>query len=134
MKKPIFAALLAAAFALGGCATFQQKLEHFNDQVNKYAPVVGKDLLMIGNILVQAECSPALSPTSQTAVNILNVVAPNSASASKVASFLGTNQQVASQLCPLVEAIKTAVGKVPQGQPSQIIAAPVAAPSAPATK
>jgi hypothetical protein len=121
MKPKHIAVLAAAALALAGCASFQAKLESFNAKVTKYAPLVGKDLLMIANILVQAECSPALSPASQTAVNVLKVVAPDSPSASKVAGVLNTNVQVAQQLCPLVSAIEAQVGRVPKGAPSQVI-------------
>jgi hypothetical protein len=109
--------------SLGGCAGFNTWLTNFNNQVQQYAPIVGKDLIMVANILVQVECSPALSTGNQVASNILNVVAPNTKAAAQVANVLQINSQVAAQLCPFVSAIRAQVGKVPQGTPSQVVTA-----------
>lgn len=124
MRKLILVGALAAL--LGGCsfATFSSKLDVVAHNVETYAPLVGKDLLNIGGILIAAECSPALTPVTDTATKILNIVAPNNSAANAVQSFLATNQAVASELCPLVTAIKASVGQVPSGTPSQTISVP----------
>jgi hypothetical protein len=135
------AASLALAGPLAGCALnpdgsidwggsvtqASSRINAANIAVAKYAPIVGKDLLMVGNILVQAECSPAMGLASQTASNILKITAPSSSSAAQVQDILATNQAVAAQLCPLVSAIQAAVGAVPKGAPSQTIPAPATA-------
>ena len=118
----------ALVILLAGCTTaqqtqFQNGLTNANNFANKYGPLIGKDLILVANILVQAECSPALGTVSQTAVNILSIVAPNSSSAAKVGNALQINQQVANQLCPLYAALKVSVGTVPAGAPTQVIPA-----------
>jgi len=125
MKK-LFLGILV--LSLAGCTTaqqakFQSDLTAVNTFANKYGPIVGKDLLMIANILVQAECSPGLAAGSQVAANILKIVAPNSSSVTTVSNVLNTNIQVANQLCPYVASIKATVGNVPNGTPSQVIPA-----------
>ncbi len=94
-----------------------------NLAVAKYAPIVGKDLLMVGNIIVQAECSPVLSAATGAASNILKITAPSSSAAASVQNALAVNAAVAAQLCPLVTSIQAAVGSVPSGTPSQTIPA-----------
>ena len=113
------------AIALAGCSTaqFQTNLTKVNTFANTYGPIVGKDLLMIANILVQAECSPGLAAGSTVAGNVLSIIAPNSSSVSKVTNILNTNIQVAAQLCPFIVALKASVGTVPAGTPSQVIPA-----------
>lgn len=113
------------AIALAGCSTaqFQTNLTKVNTFANTYGPIVGKDLLMIANILVQAECSPGLAAGSTVAGNVLSIIAPNSSSVSKVTNILNTNVQVAAQLCPFIVALKASVGTVPAGTPSQVIPA-----------
>lgn len=140
MKKLV--RLLPLILALAGCATdpttgkpsasrsldaISAALTKANADVAHYAPIVGKDLLLVGNILVQAECSPAMGLASQATSNVLKITAPNSASATKVESILATNTQVAQQLCPLVSAIEASVGQVPAGAPSQTVPAAPAA-------
>jgi hypothetical protein len=107
--------------SLGGCSGFNTWLTNFNNQVQTYAPIIGKDLIMVANILVQVECSPALPTANQVASNVLNIVAPNTRAASQVAGVLQVNSQVAAQLCPFVSAIRAKVGPVPQGTPSQVV-------------
>ena len=124
MKKLLAIGLLA--LSVSGCASFSSFLQNADNAVNTYAPIVGKDLLLVGDILVTAECSPVTSVATQTASNILNVVAPNSAAATTVQNFFVINTAVASQLCPLVQAIKTEVGQVPAGTPTQTIVVPPA--------
>ncbi len=114
---------LALACTLSGCKTFDAKLALVNAKVNYYAPIVGRDVLMIANILVTAECSPLAGPTQQVTSNVLDIVAPNSKGAARVKAALATNQAVAAQLCPLVAAIKTSVGSVPTIAPSQVVLA-----------
>lgn len=120
MKKLLPLCLLVI---LGGCATVDSWISSVNTTVEKYAPVVGRDLIMVANILVTAECSPAVTNGSAASVtsNVLNIVAPNSKAASTVQSVLAVNSQVANQLCPYVGAIKAQVGAVPQGVPSQVV-------------
>ena len=114
------ATLVACA---GGGARFQAGLTKTNDWFNKYGPIIGKDIIMVGNILVQAECSPALGAATASGTSVLKIVAPNSSSANTVANILQTNYQVAQQLCPLISAIRTSVGNVPNVAPSQVIPA-----------
>lgn len=131
------AAAATVALSLGGCVTnsdgsidwggsftqFSNGLNVFNQKVNQYAPIVGKDLIEFANIVYQVECSPARQPVSQTAQNILTIIAPNSTAASKLTTRLQQNDNVADQLCPLVQTIQAEVGKVPQtAAPSQVIA------------
>ena len=123
MKKLLAIGLLA--LSVSGCASISSFLQNADNAVNTYAPIVGKDLLLVGDILVTAECSPVTSVATQTASNILNIVAPNSSAANSVQNFFVINSAVAAQLCPLVQAIKTQVGQVPSGTPAQtIIVAP----------
>jgi len=121
MKK--FILISALALGLAGCsgATFQSNLTKTNTWFNTYGPIIGKDIIMVSNILVQAECSPALASTTQVATNILKITAPNSSSAATVVNALNTNYAVAQQLCPLVSAIKASVGTVPNAAPSQVV-------------
>lgn len=120
MKKVLTVVL---CISLGGCASFDTFLTNFDNRVNQYAPIIGRDLIMVANILVQAECSPALPAGNQVVSNVLNIVAPNSKAAVQVASVLQINSQVAAQLCPFVSAIRAQVGAVPQGTPSQVVTA-----------
>ena len=115
-------AALAAVlcFGLTGCNDTLRKID---GAVRTYAPIIGKDLLLVGDIVVQAECSPALAASTQTAVNVLTVVAPSSAKAQKAQTILQTNVRVAAELCPLVSAIEAKVGSVPAGTPSQVVPA-----------
>lgn len=118
------AALSSAACTQAQLSQFQAGLTKVNIFATTYGPIVGKDLIMVSNIIVQAECSPLLGPATATAGNVLNIVAPNSSAAQKVGTALNTNFAVAQQLCPLVTAIAATVGKVPSGTPSQIIPTP----------
>jgi hypothetical protein len=132
------ALLIALAAPLAGCVTtnpdgtttnisagqaFQNGLTKADVFANKYGRIVGKDIIMVANILVIAECSPALGATTSTITNVLSIVAPNSSSAQTVGNVLSTNYQVAQQLCPLISAIKTSVGNVPNGNPTQVVPA-----------
>lgn len=123
MKKFVAVVL---ALALAGCSTaqqakFQTGLTNVNNWANKYGPVIGKDIIMVANILVQAECSPALGAATSTVSNVLLITAPNSSSAQTVGNVLATNYAVAQQLCPLISTIKTSVGNVPNIAPSQTV-------------
>lgn len=113
--------IIGSLIFLTGCAGFQAGLDKVNVFANKYGPIIGKDTIMVANILVQAECSPALASASQVATNILNITAPTSDRANTVKTILATNVAVAQQLCPLVSAIKTQVGTVPNVAPSQTV-------------
>lgn len=132
------ACLIALAVSLAGCITtnpdgtktnvsagaaFQTGLTNTNTWFNTYGPLIGKDLIMVANILVQAECSPGLAAGSQVAGNVLSIIAPNSSSIATVRNVLTTNLEVAQQLCPLLLAIKINAGAVPNGTPSQVIPA-----------
>lgn len=117
--KRVLAVVLC--FSLAGCSGFNAWLTNFDNKVDQYAPIIGKDLIMVANILVQVECSPALPAAGQVASNVLNVVAPNTKAATQVANVLQINSQVAAQLCPFVTAIRAQVGAVPQGVPSQVV-------------
>ncbi len=146
-KIALLAAAAALAAGLSGCATapapatagasapaatsaasgFGQALTGFsnwlsgaNAAVEKYAPLVGKDVLMIDNMIIQAECSPAMPASSQVAANVLQIVAPDSKTASKVETRLQQNAEIAAQLCPLYQAITAEIGPV-SGAPSQTI-------------
>jgi hypothetical protein len=129
MLKRILA-LGAVALSLAGCNADDALREvdgaitRTNAAVAKYAPVVGRDLLLVGNILVTAECSPLVGVGTQTTKNVLKITAADSKAAAKVQGALDTNLQVAAELCPLVAQIKTQVGAVPSGMPSQVVAAP----------
>ncbi len=117
------AAIATIVASLAACAQFQTGLTKTNAWFNKYGPVIGKDIIMVANILVQAECSPALGAITSTEQNVLKIVAPSSSRAATVASVLQTNYDVAQQLCPLLKSIKTTVGPVPQVTPSQVVPA-----------
>ena len=119
MRKTLFA--IALVLPLAACAQFQSDLTNLNIFANKYGPLIGKDIIMVANILVQAECSPGLASGSAVAGNILNIVAPNSTNVAKVVNALNTNVQVANQLCPALAAIKGAVGAVPNVSPTQTV-------------
>jgi len=131
MKKPGLL-LLAACLSLGACALnpngsidwkgslsgVSANINHANLVMAKYAPLVGKDLLAIGSIIVQAECSPILNPATNATEQALKILAPNNAAAASAASALETNAAVAATLCPLYQSIVTAVGNVPTSAPS----------------
>jgi hypothetical protein len=111
---------LVAALALSGCNT----LDKVSAFANKYGPIIGKDIIQIGNIIVQAECSPTLAPASQSASNTLTIVAPDGQRANTVKSYLAKNVSITQELCPLYASIKAQVGSVPNVTPSQVIAIP----------
>mgnify|MGYP006279778375 CR=1 FL=1 len=129
MTKMVLSSVAAIALALsvGACTLTDvtNKITDINTKVSKYAPIIGKDLLMVGNILVQAECSPIVTTGSTVINNVLTIVAPTSAAAATVAGVLATNEAVASQLCPLVQAVNAVVGTIPAGKPTQTIPATV---------
>ena len=105
-----------------------------NLAVAKYAPLVGKDLLAVGNIIVQAECSPILNPATNAAEQAIKIVAPNSSAASTAQNALAANAAVAAALCPLYQSIVATVGAVPTAAPSgaPVQTIPVAAAPVPA--
>ena len=119
MKKIFVVALIAATLA--SCSTLEKRLTEFDSTIHKYAPIVGKNLLLVGDILITAECSPLTPVAGNQASNILNIVAPNTSAATTVKNFFVTNSAVADELCPLVSAIRAGVGTVPKGSPSQVI-------------
>lgn len=121
MKKALAGIALLTLVGLTSCAQFQSGLTKTNTWFNKYGPIIGKDIIMVANILVQAECSPALGAATQTGQKVLKIVAPSSSSASTVANALQTNYDVAQQLCPLVASIRASVGSVPNVAPSQVV-------------
>lgn len=116
-------AIVALCVSLGGCAGFQSFLTNLNTNANQYSQLIGKDLIMVANILVTAECAPATQAGSQVVTNIINIVAPNTKAAATVQNVLATNAQVAGVLCPFASAIKASVGAVPAGTPTQVIPA-----------
>ena len=132
MKKSSVSLALLLAITLGGCAlntnggiswggSFAKVtagIDTANLTIAKYAPLIGKDLLAIGNIIVQAECSPMLNPATNATETALKILAPNSASAATALNALATNQAVAATLCPLYQSIVTTVGAVPTVAPS----------------
>lgn len=137
MKHFKIVAAAALALSLGGCVTnsdgsinwggsftqFSNGLDVFNQKVNTYAPIVGKDLVEFANIVYQVECSPARQPVSGVAQNVLKIVAPSSTAADKLVTRLQQNDDVANQICPLVQSIQASVAAVPQtATPSQVIA------------
>lgn len=129
MRKFIIA---IALLALTGC-TWDEAMQRIDAAVTrtdaavaKYAPLIGRDLIMVGDIVITAECSPMMPVAGQAAGNLLQVVAPSGTAAAKVEEALANNDKIASQLCPLVAAIKTQVGAVPKGAPSQVVAIPPA--------
>lgn len=116
-------AVAALCVSLGGCAGFQSFLGNLNANVNQYNQLIGKDLIMVANILVTAECAQATQTGSQVLTNVINIVAPNTKAAATVQNVLATNTQVAAVLCPFASAIKASVGTVPAGSPTQVIPA-----------
>jgi len=145
--KPLLAACFAACALLAGCSLnpngsidWGRSFTNASDRVNaanlaiaKYAPLVGKDLLAIGNIIVQAECSPILNPATNATVTAIKIIAPSSSAASAAQNALATNAAIAAALCPLYQSIVATVGAVPasppSGAPIQAIPAATAAPT-----
>jgi hypothetical protein len=128
LRAAAAACLLSSALLLGGCQTAGDALTSFSNwatnadaQVKKYAPVVGKALIALDDIVYQVECSPGMPAASQTAANILSIVAPNSTAADKFQTRVQQNDDIADQLCPLVNQIKIDVGNVPAGTPAEVI-------------
>lgn len=119
MRK--IAVIVLLSLSVAACAQFQAGLTKVNIFANKYGPIIGNDVLMISNILVRAECSHGLASGSAVAGNILNIIAPNSTSVSKVVGALNTNVAVANQLCPALAAVKGSIGSVPNVAPSQVV-------------
>jgi len=112
----------AATMGLAGCTssqvvTFQKDLTAFSAGVAKYAPIVGKDLVMIGQDLVLFECSPIASAASSAVANIISLTVSNQAAATRATNTLVTNTAVAAQLCPLYQSIKASIGAIPAGIP-----------------
>lgn len=107
-------AVIGLALVLAGCAQVDRSLTRLSNFSNKYAPLIGKDLILVGNIIVQAECSPAIIPVTAQAISILNIVAPSSRAAQTVTGILQKNADITQKLCPLVASIRATVGPVPQ--------------------
>lgn len=127
------AGVLGIVAMLSACS-FDEGLRHvtdFNqkvsDNVSKYAPILGKNLLLVGNIIIQAECSPLSAAVGQTAQNLLTIMAATSVAADVASNVLATNRAITEQICPLVSAIKATVGQVPTGPITASIPAPKAA-------
>jgi hypothetical protein len=125
---------MAMLASVSACNTVTNAINTVNTAVTKYAPVVGSDLVLVGNILVSLECSPATPVIGTVATNILTIIAATSGAADAVAVVLATNTAVAAQLCPLVSAIKASVGSVPTGNPTQVIPAVISTKLAAARK
>jgi hypothetical protein len=119
IKKFFVVALLATSLA--SCAYLDKRIAEFQSTVHTYAPLVGKNLLRVGDILVTASCSPIVSTVGEQVHNVLHIVAPTSNAADVVQSFFVTNSAVTAQLCPLVTAVRASIGSVPNGTPSQVI-------------
>lgn len=131
MKVKALACIGALALTLAGCASFQRSLVRLDNFTNKYGPIIGRDILMIGGIIVKAECSPVVVPATAQAISILNIVAPSSNAAQTVTAILQTNSEITQRICPLVASIRATVGAVNQMQvPSQVIPATPAVTSA----
>jgi hypothetical protein len=82
--------------------------------VRTYAPIIGKGLVAFGDAILQVECSPIAPAGGAAAANVLMIVAPSSTLANKFATRVQQNDDIAAQICPLYQQIKTAVGSVPQ--------------------
>jgi hypothetical protein len=112
--------------ATGGFGNFLTSVSNWainaDAQVTKYAPVVGKTLIALGDIIYQAECSPAMPVAGAVAANVLEIIAPNSTAADKFNTRIQQNDDIAAQICPLVDQIKIDVGSVPAGTPAEVIA------------
>ena len=93
------------------------------------ASTVESELVSVGGMIVSAECSPQLSADGTVLVNILKIVAPDANTANTVSGILSTNQAVATQLCPLVQAVEASVGTVPSGTPVTVTTTPPTAES-----
>jgi type IV pilus biogenesis protein CpaD/CtpE len=119
-KKILLVALIATS--LTGCAYLDKRITELQSTVHKYAPLVGKNLLRVGDILVTASCSPLVGTVGDQIHKVLHIVAPNSNAADTVQAFFVTNAAVSAELCPLVTAVKATVGSVPTGTPTQTIA------------
>lgn len=124
MIRPIAALCIASSLAVlaAGCSksawdTIDASLETFNSGVAKAAPLVGKGLLQIGNLIVSVQCSTYTPVVGGALVNSINIVAPDSDTAEKAADALAVDEALAGQLCPLAEAIVADVGTVPAGTP-----------------
>lgn len=142
MKKMYpFGVLLALAAALAGCGTMglpslsqvTTGLTNFNAAVGRIAPVVGKDVILLGDALVQIECSPAVQLATQGVTAAIAVTGTSSTTATKAVSYLQGNAQIAAALCPVYQGIKQSivaqVGALPTSTPSQSIPVPVKAAS-----
>jgi type IV pilus biogenesis protein CpaD/CtpE len=123
IKRILLVAMIAVSLA--GCAVLDKRIAELQSTVHRYAPIVGKNLLRVGDILITAQCSAIVPAGIQTADNILNIVAPNSAASIAVKAFFVTNSAITAQLCPFVTSVKASVGNVPNGTPVQTIAADV---------
>lgn len=109
---------LVLSLALSGCATQLQRVDNW---FKTYAPLVGENLILIGDIAVRAECSTTSQLVGGLAISVLKIVAKSYDEADYAAAALEANAAVAAQLCPAVAAIRASVGKVPAGIPSQVI-------------
>jgi len=98
---------LVLAASLAGC--------NFFSTVATLAPLVGQQLVNVGGAIVAAECSPQLAADGTILSNVIKIIAPDTNTATEAANVLSTNEAVAAQLCPLVNAVTTAVGTVPTG-------------------
>lgn len=98
---------------------------NFNKEVAEIAPVVGKDLVLLGDTLVQIECSPAMQVTTSGIVAAIGITAPSDAAAGKAVAYLQTNAQLAAALCPIYQGIKASivaqVAKIPAGAPKETV-------------
>jgi len=117
-----FLAIASFAVALAGCAATSAFIDKADIFTKKYAPLVGKALVQVGDIVYQVECKTnAASSVGNTAAKVLKVVAPSSTAADKFQTRVQQNDDIAAQLCPLVTDIAVAIGKVPPGSVVQVI-------------
>lgn len=130
MKRPSAILVAAGALLLAGCGvdpttgrprTVGDALTAARNWNSTHLPLIGKNLLLVGQIVVQAECSPLPQLGAATASSVLHLIAPDAAAADKVISILQANAAVAAQLCPFVTSVQAGVGRVPAGAPAQTV-------------
>lgn len=116
MKKSLLHNVLALAFAASLAACSAQQTQQALQDLEGAGSVLAK----IAGVAVAVECSAAPSTAATDTGEVINIVAPDSASAEQAAQDLADNAAIAKILCPLYTSIIATVG-TPSGASSNIV-------------
>lgn len=138
MKKKLLGLALVVGLSAGlaGClglpslGQVSSSITTFNQNVGRIAPIVGKDVILLGDALVQIECSPAMQLLANGATAAIAVTGSTNSTALTAQSYLQNNAKIAAALCPVYQGVRASivaqVAPLPTSTPSQVISVPAA--------